>query len=177
VKFLEQDLFKTDLSAATVVTMYLYPSVNRKLRPRLLALRPGTRIVSHDYDLDDWRPDRTSTVRKDVFLWIVPARVAGRWQLRLALPPIERLIELELEQRFQEVSGRARLNGLPAPVWEAKLSGAQLNFVIIDGTEGNEESGLYFEGRTAGDTMEGRVTRGVGHARAVANWRATRVGR
>lgn len=174
VKFLEQDLFKTDLSAATVITMYLYPSVNLKLRPRLLALRPGTRIVSHDYDLEDWRPDRTSTVRKNVFLWIVPAKVAGRWQLRLALPPIDRLIELELEQRFQEVSGHARLNGVPAPVWEAKLAGTQLSFLIIDTSDPNQEAGLYFEGRVTGDTIEGRVTRGVGKARAVAPWRAVR---
>lgn len=175
VKFLEQDLFKADLSAATVITMYLYPSVMRTLRPKLLALRPGTRIVSHDYDLDDWRPDVKSTIRKDVFLWIVPAQVAGRWQMRLALPPVERLIELDFEQRFQELSGHARVNGMSAPVWEAKLAGTQLSFVVIDGTEPNAEAGLYFEGRATGDTIEGRVTRGVGQARAAAQWRAVRV--
>ena len=177
VKFIGQDLFKTDLSAATVITMYLYPSVNIKLRPRLLELRPGTRIVSHDYDLGEWRPDRTSTIRKDVFLWIVPARVAGRWQVRLALPPVERLIELDFEQRFQEVSGHARVNGLPAPVWEAKLAGTELRFVVIDTTDPNEEAGLYFEGRVAGGTIEGRVSRGVGNARAATQWRAVRVAR
>lgn len=175
VKFLEQDLYKADLSAATVITMYLYPSVILKLRPRLLALRPGTRIVSHEYNLGEWRPDRTSTIRKDVFLWIVPAKVAGRWQLRLALPPVERLIEIELEQRFQEVSGHARVNGVPAPVWEAKLAGTQLSFVVIDTSDPNQEAGLYFEGRVTGDTIEGRVTRGVGKARATAPWRAVRV--
>lgn len=175
VKFLEQDLYKADLSAATVITMYLFPSVILKLRPRLLALRPGTRIVSHEYNLGEWRPDRTSTIRKDVFLWIVPAQVAGRWQMRLALPPIDRLIELELEQRFQEVSGHAQLNGVPAPLWEAKLAGAQLSFVIVDTSDPNQEAGLYFEGRVTGDTIEGRVTRGVGKARAVAPWRAVRV--
>jgi hypothetical protein len=175
VKFIEQDLFKADLSVATVITMYLYPSVTLKLRPRLLALRPGTRIVSHDYNLGEWRPDRTSTVRKDVFLWIVPARVAGRWQMRLALPPVERVIEVELEQRFQEVSGQARVNGLLGPVWEAKLAGAQISFVIIDTSDPGDEAGLYFEGRVVGDTLEGRVTRGVGTARAAAPWRAVRV--
>jgi hypothetical protein len=175
VKFLEQDLFKADLSAATVITMYLYPGVILKLRPGLLALRPGTRIVSHEYNLGEWRPDRTSTIRKDVFLWIVPARVAGRWQMRLALPPIERLIELDLEQRFQEVSGHARVNGMSTPVWEATLAGRELSFVVIDGTDPNQEAGLYFEGRVTGDTIEGRVTRGVGNARAAAQWRAMRV--
>jgi len=174
VKFVEQDLFKTDLSRATVITMYLFPEVNRRLRPKLLALRPGTRIVSHDFDLDDWRPDRTSTVRKDVFLWIVPARVAGRWKMRLAMPPIERLIELQLDQRFQQVSGTATLNGVSAPVWEARLSGARFSFIVVDTTDAGDESNLYFEGRVAGNTMEGRVTRGVGNARTAAQWRAVR---
>jgi SAM-dependent methyltransferase len=174
VKFIERDLFKTDLSPATVITMYLYPGVNRKLRPRLLALKPGTRIVSHDFDLEDWRPDVTSTIRKNVFLWIVPARVTGRWQIRLALPPIERLIEIEFTQRYQEVSGSARLNGVPAPVWEARLTGARLSFILVDTTDRDNEAGLYFEGRVAGDAIEGQVTRGVGDARAVAQWRAVR---
>lgn len=175
VKFVEQDLFKVDLSPATVITMYLFPGVNRKLRPRLLELKPGTRIVSHDFDLEDWRPDRTSTIRKNLFLWIVPARIAGRWQLRLALPPVERLIEIEFTQRYQEISGSARLNGVPAPVWEARLSGAHLSFVVIDTTDRGNEASLYFEGRVAADAIEGKVTRGVGSARAVAQWRASRV--
>ena len=177
VKFVEQDLFKADLSAATVITMYLYPSVILKLRPRLLALRPGTRVVSHDYNLGEWRPDRTSTIRKDVYLWIVPAQVGGRWQMRLALPPIERVIELDLEQRFQEISGHASVNGQSGPVWEAKLSGRQLSFIVIDGTDPGQETGLYFEGRVTGDTIEGRVTRGVGNEQAAAQWRAVRVAR
>jgi hypothetical protein len=90
VRFLEQDLFKTDLSPATVVTMYLLPDVNLKLRPSLLALKAGTRIVSHDWDMGDWKPDRRITiedatrkigVRKasDVYLWVVPTDVDGLW--------------------------------------------------------------------------------------------------
>src|SRR3990170_4346969 len=87
VAFERQDLFKFDISRASVVTMYLLPSVNLKLRLRLLKeLKPGTRIVSHDFDLQDWQPDRKSTVRKNVFLWIVPAQVGGRWRGRIALP-------------------------------------------------------------------------------------------
>ena len=176
VKFVEQDIFKTDLSPATVITMYLFPEVNLKLRPRLLALKPGTRIVSHDYDLGDWRPDRTSTLRKEVFLWIVPARVAGRWQMRLALPPIERLVEIEFTQRYQKISGSARLDGVLAPVWKPKLTGTRLSFAIIDTTDHDHEASLYFEGEVAGNTIEGKVTRGVGKAQAVARWRAVREG-
>src|SRR5689334_17876352 len=84
VTFEQQDLFKFDISRATVVTMYLLPTVNMKLRSRLLTeLKPGTRIVSHDFDLEDWQPDQKSTVRKNVFLWIVPAKVDGRWRMSI----------------------------------------------------------------------------------------------
>jgi len=88
--FREQDLFKTDLSPASVVTLYLLPEVNMQLRPKLLALRPGTRVVSHDFDMEDWEPDKSMTVEapdkpiglgktSKVYLWIVPARVDGLW--------------------------------------------------------------------------------------------------
>jgi len=90
VSFREQDLFKTDLSTASVVTLYLLPEVNMQLRPKLLALRPGTRVVSHDFDMEDWEPDKAMTVdapdkpiglgkTSKVYLWVVPARVDGLW--------------------------------------------------------------------------------------------------
>ena len=173
-KFLQQDLFKTDLNQATVITMYLLPSVTRKLRPLLLGLKPGTRIVSHDFDLDDWKPDQKTTIRKNVFLWIVPAPVGGRWQARLALPPIERQLEVELTQRFQEISAHARLNGVPAQVWETKLQGDRISFVVVDSTDRENERLLYFEGRVSGDVIEGDLTQGVGNARSAVKWRAVR---
>jgi len=176
VKFVQQDFFKADISQATVITMYLLPSVNMQLRPTLLSLKPGTRIVSHDFDLGDWPPDRKTTVRKNTFLWIVPAPVAGRWQMRLPLPPIERHIELELTQRYQEVSGRARLNGVPTPVWELALTGDRLSFVVVDTTDRENEASLYFTGRVLGDVIEGEMTRGVGAARSTIRWRAARGG-
>jgi hypothetical protein len=176
VKFLEQDLFKTDLGQATVITMYLLPAVNMKLRPRLLELKPGTRIVSHDFDLGDWQPDRKTTVRKNLFLWIVPANVAGRWYTRLQLPPIERVLEIELKQQFQQVDATAQLNGVPAQVWETKLTGDRLNFVVVDTTDRENEASLYFEARISGNVIEGEVTRGVGAARSTVKWRAARVG-
>lgn len=107
-KFVEQDLFKTDLGAATVVTLYLLPDVNLKLRPSLLALKAGTRIVSHDWDMGEWKPDRTETIdvpdkaiglekKSRVHLWIVPARVAGLW-----CGPKDRRGPLEIRQAFQQ---------------------------------------------------------------------------
>jgi len=160
-----------------VITTYLLPFVMLKLRPALLELKPGTRIVSHDFDFGDWRPDQKTSIRKNVFLWIVPARVAGRWQARLALPPIERLLELELTQRYQELSAHARLNGVPSQVWETKLVGERLSFVVVDTTDRENEASFYFDGQVSGDVIEGELTRGVGAGRSVTRWRAVRVGK
>jgi len=176
-RFVVQDLFKTDLSQATVITMYLLPAVNLKLRPRLLELRPGTRIVAHDFDLGDWQPDRKTLVRKNVFLWIVPAKVAGRWQTRLQFPPAERVLDIELRQQYQQVVASARLNGVQAQVWETSLTGDRLSMVIVDTTDRENEASLYFDGRVRGDEIEGEVTRGVGATRSSLRWRATRAAR
>ena len=176
-KFLQQDLFKTDLAQATVITMYLLPGVTRKLRPLLLELKPGTRIVSHDFDLGDWKPDRKTYIRKTVFLWIVPARVEGTWRARLAVPPIERQLELTLTQKFQEVDARARLNGVPVQVWEPKLEGDRLTFMVVDTTDREDEATFYFSGRVNGDVVAGELARGVGSTRVTIPWRAVREGK
>ena len=116
--FREQDLFKTDLSPASVITMYLLPDVNLQLRPRILALRPGTRIVSHDWDLADWQPDRTIVVdapdkpigrekTSKLHLWIVPARIQGDYCGTGKLKGVE----LRLAQQFQRFRGELNRNG------------------------------------------------------------------
>jgi len=174
VKFLQQDLFQTDLAQATVISMYLLPGVTQRLRPKLLGLKPGTRIVSHDFDLGDWKPDFKTTIRKNVFLWIVPAKVAGTWRGRAALSPVERLIEIEMKQLYQEVDMRLRLNGVPVQTWEVKLEGERLSFAAVDNSDRENEATLYFEGRVSGDAIEGRLTRGVGTTRTTAAWRAAR---
>jgi hypothetical protein len=112
-----------------------------------------------------------------VYLWIVPAQAAGRWQARLEMPPIERQLELEIAQRYQEVSAHARLNGVPSPVWEMKLVGDRLSFVVVDTTDRDNEASFYFDGRVSGDVIEGELARGVGAERSVTRWRAARVGR
>ena len=175
VAFHRQDLFKFDIAQATVVTMYLLPSVNLRLRPRLLSeLKPGTRIVSHDFDMEDWRPDHKSTIRKNVFLWIVPARVGGRWRTSIALPAGERSYEIEFKQKFQELDGLARYDKKIAGLWNAKLSGERVSFVIVDDS-GPVETNLYFDGRVAGDVIDGVIHRGVGKDRREIKWRATRI--
>lgn len=175
VAFQQQDLFKFDFSQATVVTMYLLPSVNMRLRSRLLSdLKPGTRIVSHDFDMEDWQPDDRSTVRKNVFLWIVPAKVDGRWRATIALPAGERGYDIEIRQKFQEIDGLARYDKKVAGLWNARLRGERVSFVIVDDS-GSLDSNLYFEGRVSGDAMEGTIKRGVGNAQTQIPWRAVRV--
>ena len=174
VTFQQQDLFKFDISRATVVTMYLLPSVNRKLRPRLLKeLKPGTRIVSHDFDLEDWQPDQKSTVRKNVFLWIVPAQVAGRLRATIGLRAGARSYEIEIKQKFQEIDGLVRYDKRITGLWNARLSGDRISFVVVDDA-GPVETNLYFDGRVAGDTIEGVIRRGIGGDQQQIQWRASR---
>jgi SAM-dependent methyltransferase len=132
VAFREQDLFQTDLSAAQVVTLYLLPEVNLQLRPRLLALAPGTRIVSHDWDMGDWLPDRQATLdvpekaigrdkRSTVYLWLVPAPVQGLWCTPGA--------SLAITQRFQAFSATLTAAGADAPllVFDGRVVADQLH--------------------------------------------------
>lgn len=174
VRFVRQDLFKTDLREATVIALYLSPNLNAQLRPALLALAPGTRVVSHSSGMGEWRPDRRTAIRKDVLLWIVPASVAGRWRSTLGLGTPGRVLELEFVQRFQEITADARLDGAPEQVWEARLEADRLSFVIVEHPGTDREAGLYFEGRVAGRVIEGTVARGLGAAREVRSWRAER---
>lgn len=174
VSFLQQDLFKTDLNRATVITMYLLPGVMGRLQSRLLELKPGTRLVSHDFRLGDWKPDVTTQIRKNTFLWIVPAKVAGQWRIRVALPGGENDIDVELRQQFQEVDGFGKFGPRHAQIWETRLSGDRLSFVMVDDRDRENEAALYFEGRINGDVIEGSVRRGTGKAQTVHAWRAVR---
>ncbi|WP_340589303.1 SAM-dependent methyltransferase [Erythrobacter alti] len=131
VTFREQDLFETPLHEADVVTMFLLPSVNLRLRPRLLEeLKPGTRVVSNRFDMGDWRPDEVRrTAGYPAYLWIVPADVAGSWMLAVGA----RSIALELEQQFQDVTGTAMIDGQPQAI-AFSMRGDRLRFSLeIDG--------------------------------------------
>ena len=174
VKFLQQDFFKTDFSEATVVAMYLLPAVMKRLRERMLMLRPGTRLVAHDFDFEDWKPDRKTTIRKNVFLWIVPARVAGRWQVRSGVPGGEYAFDMELRQKYQELDGYTRVAGQPGGVWEPKIDGDRVSFAVVDSRDRDREATIYFTGRVAGGVMEGDCIHGVGNRQARFKWRAIR---
>ena len=176
VQFIRQDLFKTDLSRATVITMYLLPGVNMRLRPLLLSLKPGTRVVAHDFDLGDWKPDAKVTIRKNVMLWVVPAKVDGRWRLQLPLPAGEQVWELELRQKHQEIDGVVRVAGRPpGGIWQPALRGDRVSFVLVDNTDRENEANMYFEGMVRDGVMSGEFVRGVGAQQTRHKWRAERV--
>ncbi len=164
--FYQRDLFETDLSEATVITMYLLPRVNMALRPKLLNLKPGTRLVSHDFDMGDWKADQYVRVDagekyfgsggdSDIYFWIVPANVASVWRVRLTVAGKPHDYEISLEQKFQEVRGTVRVNGRTAPIPNAKLRGADLSFTFSAELNGilvkHELSGRVDGGRIVGE--------------------------
>lgn len=142
VAFIQHDLFDVDFSPATVVTMYLLHTVNLELRPRLLTeLRPGTRIVSHAFDMGDWRADRKIAFKSDaLYLWIVPARVDGQWQWQ---GPDGRRYRLELQQRYQKLIGELWIDEQLAELEAALLWGDLMELVIHDGTNYGSESIIF----------------------------------
>lgn len=164
VQFERADIYEADFQAATVITLYLMPSINKRLRPKLLSMRPGTRIVSHQFAMDDWLPDETSYLgARTAHLWIVPAQLGGTWQLTL---PDQTTAELQLEQKYQRLSGRVRYGDIAAGLRETHLRGDQLRFRLVDQTGAVHD----FTGRADGDTLTGTV-----YARGKATtWTATR---
>jgi len=146
-KFIEADLFETDFSEATVITMFLLISINLELRPTLFDLKPGTRIVSNTFDMDEWTPDETITLDipniswDTALLWIVPAKVEGIWEFQQG--------KLTLEQDFQMISGSLEARGSTIPIEKGKLNGYQISFSAGE---------AQYNGHVNSNTIEGTVT-------------------
>ena len=152
--FMKADIFESDFSQATVITMYLLPQLNVKLRPKILDLKPGTRIVSHAFTMEEWTADQTDSFEsRTAYLWIVPAKVEGTWQLPQG--------ELTLKQLFQMVAGTFKTGGNALTV-SGKLRGDQISF-----TAGSAE----YTGRVNGNTIQGTVK-----GSSSGSWSATRSG-
>jgi SAM-dependent methyltransferase len=157
--FQKADLFETDLSRASVITMFLLPDINIRLRPKILTLKPGTRVVSNTFNMGEWEADETAHVGGDcgswctALLWIVPAKVEGTWRFPQN--------ELKLTQAFQTVGGSMG-GSSGGVVTNGKLRGDQLTFTV---------GGGQFSGRVNGDVIEGTLT---ANGRS-ASWRGTRV--
>jgi len=146
------DIFATDFTQATVLTMYLLPSLNMKLRPQILALRPGTRIVTHAFNMEDWEPDESSDIDgRRVYFWVVPANVAGRWTVELSGNGTSEKLSLNFEQKFQKIEGVAYLGSLLAGLREPRLSGFRISFAYVDSRGVRRD----FNGRVTGATIEG----------------------
>ena len=165
VEFRRQDLFKTSVREATVVGLYLFVWANVKLRPRLISeLRPGSRIVAHDFPIgDDWQPDIEEDVEnRTVYLWYVPAQVAGTWEF--AGGPHG--LTIQLQQTFQMIQGTASIDGRTIPLQKASLRGDAIEFTVSP--EGGKA--MLFRGRVTGNKMEPRAEAGG----AITGWGAVR---
>ena len=152
VRFRRENLFDTDISDSTVLTLYLSLAINIKLRPRILErLRPGARVLSHDFNMGDWLPDRTERISgRVVYLWIVPAKVGGSWKLTYDGPYGAMISELTLEQQFQQLSGSVLVAGKAAPLRDALVTGEGVGFAVdIEGRS------MRFDGRVVGGHLRG----------------------
>lgn len=158
-RFERGDIFETDFSDATVVTLFLLPDLNLKLRPTLLAMKPGTRIVSNSFTMDDWEPDETAVLAENcsnfcrAHYWMVPAKVAGTWRLGDG--------ELRLTQTFQMLEGTLSRGGQRVPISEARMKGSEISFLV---------DGVRYSGTLDGARISGR-SEGKG---SPATWQATR---
>jgi SAM-dependent methyltransferase len=148
-RFVRGDIFETDFSEATVVTLYLLPSLNMRLRPTILAMRPGTRVVSHAFRMEEWEPDEWSKAEdRTAYLWIVPARVEGGWRVSLEGG---RTFDVTLTQRLQRIEGTVALGPVEAALREPHLRGDAIRFSLVDA------EGAWHElaGTVSGDRMSG----------------------
>ena len=149
-KFMKADLFETDFSQATVVTMFLLPDINLKLRPKILEMKPGTRIVSNSFTMGEWEADESATVEEGcpswctALFWIVPAKVEGKWRLGGG--------ELALTQEFQMLHGTLTSNGKSMPVSDARMRGDQITF---------SAGGTVYTGRVKAGAIEGTAQTGA----------------
>ena len=161
--FMKADLFESDFSQATVITMFLLPDINLKLRPKILDLKPGTRIVSNTFTMGEWTDDETATVDEangcsyycTAHLWIVPAKVEGTWRMQQG--------ELALKQSFQMITGTLKSGNSTANISNGRLRGDQISFTA---------AGSQYTGRVNGNSIEGTL-KGSG----ASTWSATRGGK
>jgi hypothetical protein len=151
VQIIHGDIFETDFSQATVVTLYLLPELNLRLRPTILKMKPGTRVVSHSFLMGDWEPDeRSMTEDGSAYLWIVPAQVDGKWSFREAEG--KGRFTLELNQQFQQLSGRGESE---SAVTDATLRGPQIELTFLE-----NGAPTRVMGQVEGDRIDAKVTRG-----------------
>ena len=179
VKFLNQDLFETDLREASIVTLYLLPTINLKLRPKLFReLKPGTRVISHDFSMGEWDADKTSDMPDDykmhyIYFWIIPANVTGNWKLALPLELGVQSAALQIEQKFQNIQAHMKIKNTIIPIKNARLRGDMIEFTFEQNKKKGNQTWL-FEGRIMEHNMEGEVLFSSGNGRNTRAWKAER---
>jgi hypothetical protein len=157
--FVNADLFESDFSDATVITLFLLPDINIRLRPKILDMKPGTRVVSNSFTMGEWKADETANAGSGcgswctAYLWIVPAKVEGTWRMPQG--------ELALKQTFQMVSGTVKTGNVSVPITNGRLKGDQISFTA---------GGNQYTGRVNGNVIQGSVTPG-------GTWKASRAGK
>jgi len=184
VAFYQRNLFETDLSQATVITMYLLPRVNVELRPKLLALAPGTRLVSHDFDMGDWKPDVHVNMEardkyggaggsSDIYYWVVPAKAGGAWHWQTPVSGKPQSYQLRLEQKYQELKGSAVVGGRAVALQGATLRGSEIRFSFTADVNGAPLR-HSFTGKVEGDAINGTVELSGPRVQAQLEWNARR---
>jgi len=152
VRIITGDIFKEDFSSANVITMYLLPELNLRLRPTILQMKPGTRVVAHAFTMGEWQPDETATASgATAYLWIVPAPVQGGWSVTFDAGKTARL---DLDQTFQNVGGTITLDGRTLPLLGARLRGEDLSFQF----RGEGQSVTSFSGKVNGNRLSGTLS-------------------
>ena len=184
VHFVEENLFTTDLSRATVITTYLLPEMNLKLRPKLMALKPGTRIVAHDYHLGEWDPDeqRELVVPEKkvgepgisfIFSYVVPARVPGKWQSLVNIGGRDTPLEFSLQQDFQEIEGKVEIRDRSLDL-RGRIMGENIR-LLAGGRSGVARH--EFTGRIGDGAIKGTLVIGEGVSRQQVAWTAKQIQR
>ena len=163
--FQRADIFVTDFTRATVVTMYLLPSLNMKLRPQLLDMKPGTRLVSHAFSMGEWEPDESAySEERKAMLWIVPAKVGGNWRVQIDQAGVQPS-DASFKQTFQKIEGTMRVARDNHALFDARLRGDEVRFTVLE----NPSLRRDFVGRVEGDRMFGTVrSTGQGEAKFTA---------
>lgn len=179
VQFLQQDLFEADFSKATVLTLYLLQTVNIELRPKILrVLKPGTRVVSHDFSMKDWEADKFTEVKMEhrthsIYFWIVPANVSGMWKWTSRSGKDNDKYVLKIDQQFQKISGTLYMNGTELSIKQGELVGDKLQFIVDRKLDGQTVR-ISFNGKAKGNSIQGSITTEVDTAVKTSDWKTKR---
>ncbi|MBD3413892.1 MAG: methyltransferase domain-containing protein [Candidatus Aminicenantes bacterium] len=179
VRFIQKDLFEVDVSEASVVTLYLLSSVNLKLRPKLLGqLKPGSRIVSHDFSMGEWEADAQKDVyvsndKHKIFFWVVPAEVSGIWRWAVPMEDKQLHYEMQITQKFNKVWALLNLGSMKKSIEDFDLDGGRVRFTLEQSFQGNEVV-MSYEGQAEGDNINGLVMWMDRDQKVTKKWKARR---